>query len=107
MTESKQFVSQGIKGNMPSKPAAKIYNHETDMDDGMLMFAKEIVSNKYDSNYSNHEIAQKLKEAFEQRYYPTWICIVGKSFGCKIEAQPKHYLRFELENKVILLYKFK
>lgn len=93
--------------NVITRPAAKLYNLETDMDDGMLMFAKEIVSNKYDSNYSNQEVAQKLKDAFEQKYYPTWICIVGKNFGCSFEAQPKHYLRFQLENKVIILYKFK
>lgn len=93
--------------NMIQNKPAKLFNLETDMDDGMLLFAKEIVSNKYDSTHSNQEIAQKLKDEFELKYYPTWICIVGKGFGCDVESEPGHYLRFELDNRVILLYKFK
>lgn len=107
MNQSRSIEQRSEVRTTSQRPGAKLFNLETDMDDGMLMFAKEIVRSKYDSNYSNQEIAYKLKEAFEQKYYPTWICIVGKSFGCKIEAQPKHYLRFQLENKVIILYKFK
>ena len=84
----------------------KILILETDMDDDMLVTAIDIVEKTYQFNISNQEIAHKLKEDFESKYYPTWICIVGKSFGCKIKAQMKHYLCFQIENKTIILYKY-
>ena len=81
---------------------------ESDMDDDMQIAAIEIASKDYHiSNLGNHEIAQKLKETFESKYYPTWNCIVGKSFGCKINAQKKHYLCFQIGNRTVILYKFR
>ena len=84
----------------------KVLILETDMDDDMLTTAIDIVEKSYLSNISNQEIAHKLKEDFENKYYPTWICIVGKSFGCKLNAQMKHYLCFQIESKTIILYKY-
>lgn len=84
----------------------KVLILDTDMEDDMLITAIDIVEKTYQSNISNQEIAHKLKEDFESKYYPTWICIVGKSFGCKVNAQMKHYLCFQIGNKTIILYKF-
>jgi dynein light chain LC8-type len=86
----------------------KVFIVETDMEDDMQKFAYEQLkefSNQH-TTISNQEIAQKLKEAFEYQYYPTWVCIVGKNFGCKINAQKKHYLCFQIDNRTIILYKF-
>lgn len=88
------------------KNQEKVLILDTDMEDDMLITAIDIVEKTYQSNISNQEIAFKLKEDFEQKYYPTWICIVGKSFGCKVNAQKKHYLNFQIGNKTIILYKF-
>ena len=86
----------------------KVLIIESDMDDDMQIAAIEIASKDYHiSNLGNHEIAQKLKETFESKYYPTWNCIVGKSFGCKINAQKKHYLCFQIGNRTVILYKFR
>jgi dynein light chain LC8-type len=86
----------------------KVLIIESDMDDDMQIAAIEIASKDYHiSNLGNHEIAQKLKETFESKYYPTWNCIVGKSFGCKINAQKKHYLCFQIGDKTVILYKFR
>lgn len=80
---------------------------DTDMNDEMLSFATttagEMIIN---GKSSNQEIAGKLKEEFDDKYYPTWMCIVGKSFGCKINAQKNHYLCFQIDNKTIILYKY-
>ena len=82
----------------------KVVIIESDMDDDMQFAAMEIASKDYPrSNSSNHEMAKKLKETFESKYYPTWNCIVGKSFG----AQKKHYLCFKIGDKTIILYKFR
>ena len=68
----------------------KVVIIETNMDDDMQFTAMEIASKDYPrSNSNNYEMAKNLKETFESKYYPTWNCIVGKSFGCKINAQKK------------------
>ena len=86
----------------------KVFIIESDMDDDMQFAAIEIASKECPiTSLSNHDIAQKLKEAFESRYYPTWHCIVGKSFGCKINIQKKHYLCFQIGNRTVILYKFR
>ena len=78
------------------------------MDDDMQFTAMEIASKDYPrSNSNNYEMAKNLKETFESKYYQTWNCIVGKSFGCKINAQKKPYLCFKIGDKTIILYKFR
>ena len=86
----------------------KVVIIETNMDDDIQFTAMEIASKDYPrSNSNNYEMAKKLKEIFESKYYLTWNCIVGKSFGCKINAQKKHYLCFKIGDKTIILYKFR
>ena len=77
---------------------------ETEMEDDMVTTALEIVEKNKQLN--NQELCQKFKEEFESKYYPTWICIVGKSFGCKINAQKKHYLCLQYDKKIIIIYKY-
>jgi dynein light chain LC8-type len=72
----------------------------------MRILAINTVERIYDSNISNLEIATQIKETFEKNYYPTWICIVGKNFGCKINAQKRHYFCFQIETRTIILYKY-
>ena len=86
----------------------KVLIIDSDMDDDMQIAAIEIASKDYHiSNLGNHEIAQKLKETFESKYYPTGNCIVGKNFGCKINAQKNHYLCFQIGSRTVILYKFR
>ena len=86
----------------------KVLIIDSDMDDDMQIAAIEIASKDYHiSNLGNHEIAQKLKETFESKYYPTWNGIVGKNFDCKINAQKNHYLCFQIGSRTVILYKFR
>ena len=107
--------SNADTGNVERKSATskylgqeKVVIIESNMDDDMQFTAIEIASKDYPrSNSNNYEMAKKLKEIFESKYYLTWNCIVGKSFGCKINAQKKHYLCFKIGDKTIILYKFR
>ena len=75
----------------------KVVIIESDMDDDMQFAGIKIASKDYPrSNLNNHEMAKKLKETFESKY-----------FGCKINAQKKHYLCFKIGDKTIILYKFR
>ena len=86
----------------------KVVIIESNMDDDMQFSAMEITSKDYPrTNSYNYEMAKKLKETFESKYYPTWNCIVGKSFGCKINTQKNHYLCFKIGDKTVILYKFR
>jgi dynein light chain LC8-type len=77
---------------------------ETEMDDEMIIMALEIVEKN--KKISNQELCKILKEEFDSKYYPTWICIVGTNFGCRVKAQKKHYLCFQYDKKIIILYKY-
>ena len=102
-------------GNFEGKSVAskrlgqeKVVIIESDMDDDMQFVAMEIASKDLPrSNSNNNEMAKKLKETFESKYYPTWNSIVGKNFGCQINAQKKHYLCFKIGDKTIILYKLR
>ena len=102
-------------GNLEGKPVTskrlgqeKVVIIESNMDDDMQFAAMEIASKDYPrSKSNNYEMAKKLKETFESKYYPTLNCIVGKSFGCKINTQKNHYLCFKIGDKTIILYKFR
>lgn len=110
MNVSSSITNKEESKNVPSKREGqeKVLIIESDMDDDMQIAAIEIASKDYHiSNLGNHEIAQKLKDTFESKYYPTWNCIVGKSFGCKINAQKKHYLCFQIGSRTVILYKFR
>jgi dynein light chain LC8-type len=92
---------------IPKQGQEKVLIIESDMDDDMQIAAIEIATkDSHISNIGNHEIAQRLKDAFETKFYPTWVCIVGKSYGCRINAQKKHYLCFQIDNRTVILYKY-
>lgn len=102
-----ETTNQDIKPIHIKPTHDKVIILESDMDDDMQMTAIEVATkDSHISSLSNQEIANRLKEAFEVKYYPTWICIVGKSFGCKINAQKKHYLSFQIDNRIVILYKY-
>jgi len=77
---------------------------ETEMDDEMVMTALEIVEKNKQMN--NQELCQKFKEEFDSKYNPNWVCIVGKSFGCRVVAQKRHYLCFQHDQKIVIIYKY-
>ena len=89
------------------KVTKSVFIIETDMDDDMLISAIDTVEKTYESPISNQEIADKIKAHFESKYYPHWICIVGNSYGCSIKAEEKHYLCFQMDQKTIILFKYR
>ena len=53
----------------------------------------------------DHELARALKKHFDDTFFPTWQCIVGKSFGSDIDYEEKHMLYFTYNSTSILLWK--
>ncbi|MCQ2817251.1 MAG: dynein light chain family protein [archaeon] len=87
----------------------KVLVIDSDMEDDMQKSAIEVANSflKEDPQRNDAEIAKLIKNEFESRYYPTWNCIIGKSFGLKINAQKRHYMCFQIGSRTIILYKFR
>ena len=51
------------------------------------------------------QISEHIKKMFDQKYSPTWHCIVGKNYTADVSYENKCYIFFYLGQLAILLYK--
>ncbi|XP_027265826.1 dynein light chain 1, cytoplasmic [Cricetulus griseus] len=51
------------------------------------------------------ENAAHIKKEFDNKYKPTWHCIVGRNFGSSVTHETKHFNYFYLGQVAILLFK--
>ncbi|EAX74587.1 Dynein light chain type 1 family protein [Trichomonas vaginalis G3] len=56
-----------------------------DMRDSLTTIFKESIQETDDLN----EIAQKIKQSFDNKYFEGWNCIVGRQFGSSVTAIEK------------------
>lgn len=64
---------------MMSKEKAVIKN--ADMSEEMQQAAVDIANRAVSQNNVEKDIAAQIKKEFDNRYSPTWHCIVGRNFG--------------------------
>ncbi|ETV87314.1 hypothetical protein H257_00935 [Aphanomyces astaci] len=57
------------------------------------------------ANVIEKDIATDMKKFFDQKYGPTWHCIVGKAFGCSVAYDTQFLLFFRLDQLYMLLFK--
>ena len=50
-------------------------------------------------------LAKNIKRDFDQRFHPTWQCVVGKNFGSDIGYYEKNMIYFYVGATGILLWK--
>lgn len=67
--------------------------------------ALEIASKAIKTHQMEKDIASFIKKEFDKRYYPTWQCIVGRSFGADVAYENKHFIFFYVGQMSILLWK--
>ena len=51
------------------------------------------------------DIAAFIETEFNERYSPTWHCVVGGNFGPFVAHETKHFIYFHLGQVAILLFK--
>eukprot|EP00818_Percolomonas_sp_WS_P002822 CAMPEP_0117438240 /NCGR_PEP_ID=MMETSP0759-20121206/1951_1 /TAXON_ID=63605 /ORGANISM="Percolomonas cosmopolitus, Strain WS" /LENGTH=89 /DNA_ID=CAMNT_0005229925 /DNA_START=128 /DNA_END=397 /DNA_ORIENTATION=- len=51
------------------------------------------------------DIAAHIKKHFDQKYNPTWHCVVGRNFGSYVTHETKNFLYFYLGQVAVLLWK--
>lgn len=57
------------------------------------------------ANAIEKDLATDMKKYFDQKYGPTWHCIVGKRFGCSIAYDTQFLLFFQADQYNVLLFK--
>ena len=73
----------------------------------MRLKAIEFVQQKVTrtSKFQDVDLAKELKKTFDETFFPTWQCVVGKNFGSDISFEDKHMLYFHFNSTAILLWR--
>ena len=57
---------------------------------------------KYDQEL---ELASYLKRYFDEKYQPTWHCVVGQKFGSCVSFEDGYFIHFYIEKTAIVLFR--
>ena len=81
-----------------------------DMDDHgvhgeMKNDALKVAAAAIDGNQEEKDISKHIKVHFDQKYGPTWHCIVGSDFRAFVTHESKHFIFFYVGKLAICLYK--
>mmetsp|Transcript_40909 Transcript_40909/g.41785 ORF Transcript_40909/g.41785 Transcript_40909/m.41785 type:complete len:99 (-) Transcript_40909:22-318(-) len=81
-----------------------------DMDDHgvhgeMRNDAMNIAAVALEANPEEKDISRHIKTYFDQKYGPTWHCIVGSDFRAFVTHEAKHFIFFYIGKTAICLYK--
>ena len=88
-------------------PSAKMV---CDMDDHgvhgeMKNDALKVAAAAIEGNQEEKDISKHIKAHFDQKYGPTWHCIVGSDFRAFVTHESKHFIFFYVGKLAICLYK--
>lgn len=76
-----------------------------EMSDTMRDDAIKEASFAAEKESSEKDISRAVKNYFDNKYSPTWHCIVGKNFNAYVSYEAKHFIFFYVKQVAILLYK--
>eukprot|EP01054_Gregarina_sp_Poly1_P011159 Gregarina_sp_Poly_1__11158@NODE_908_length_5757_cov_78_501406_g647_i0_p6_GENE_NODE_908_length_5757_cov_78_501406_g647_i0NODE_908_length_5757_cov_78_501406_g647_i0_p6_ORF_typecomplete_len112_score10_78Dynein_light/PF01221_18/3_3e26_NODE_908_length_5757_cov_78_501406_g647_i0196531 len=51
------------------------------------------------------EVAEYIKQKFDERFGPKWHCVVGRHFASHVSYEPNHYVYLKVGREVVLLFK--
>ena len=78
---------------------------DADMSEDMQQEAIDCATTALDKSNIESDIAAYIKKEFDQKYDPTWHCIVGRNFGSYVTREANHFIYFYLGHVAILLFK--
>ena len=80
--------------------------HVVDMEAEMQLFAKNKITEAFDTLTKESKIADFLTSAFFRQFTGSWNCIVGKNFGSHVVQMTQSYLFCTYNSEIsILLWK--
>ncbi|KAL1807374.1 hypothetical protein ACET3Z_024364 [Daucus carota] len=83
----------------------KVVIKSADMKEDMQLQAIDIAIAAYEKHGVEKDVAEYIKKEFDNKYGPTWHCIVGKNFGSYVTHETHHFVYFYLDAKAVLLFK--
>ncbi|KAL8481488.1 hypothetical protein ACS0TY_027843 [Phlomoides rotata] len=73
--------SEDRKSSSGSNPGKKVIIKSADMKEDIQKEAVDIAVAAFEKFNVEKDVAEHIKKMFDQKYGPTWHCIVGKNFG--------------------------
>jgi dynein light chain LC8-type len=83
----------------------KVIIKNADMEEEMQKEAVDCATKAMEQFSIEKDIAAYIKKEFDNKYGPTWHCIVGRNFGSYVTHETKHFIYFYLGQLAILLFK--
>lgn len=77
----------------------------TDMCDDMKQDALQCATQAFENHTVDAERAEAIKKKFDDKYSPTWHCIVGREFGSYVTHKSRHLIHFKVGHVAIQLFK--
>ena len=76
-----------------------------EMEQEMKDFAVETGIYATQTKSTEQEISSYIKKVFEERFQPSWHCIVGRNFGAHVTFEARNYIYFYIGQMGVLLFK--
>ncbi|KAF0684103.1 Aste57867_23890 [Aphanomyces stellatus] len=95
----------GAEGGVVERRMPKITLLRVEMTTAMKDEAINHLGDTLAANAIEKDIATDMKKYFDQKYGPTWHCIVGKAFGCSVAYDTQFLLFFRMDQLYMLLFK--
>ena len=76
-----------------------------EMEQEMKDFAIETGIYATQAKSTEQEISSYIKKVFEERFQPSWHCIVGRNFGAHVTFEARNYIYFYIGQMGVLLFK--
>ncbi|KAG8372935.1 hypothetical protein BUALT_Bualt12G0118800 [Buddleja alternifolia] len=97
--------ANGRTSSSGSNPEKKVVIKSADMKEDMQKEAIDIAIAAFEKCSVEKDAAENIKKMFDNKYGPTWHCIVGKNFGSYVTHETNHFVYFYLDSKAVLLFK--
>ncbi|XP_071477250.1 dynein light chain LC6, flagellar outer arm-like [Diadema antillarum] len=83
----------------------KLVIKNVDMTEDMQNDATDLATEAFEKFNVEKDVASFIKKDFDEKYSPTWHCIVGKNFGSFVTHETKHFIYFYVGSMAVLLFK--
>jgi dynein light chain LC8-type len=79
--------------------------HKLDIQEQMKKRAYDLAVESMQKFSVEKDIADNVKEKFDEEFLPSWQCIVGKDFAVSFSHESENFLFFAIDNMYFLLFK--
>ncbi len=88
-----------------SASSSKAVVKMADMENEMLEFAIAQATYAQENLLGDKEVARHLKQQFEDKYKPTWHCLVGRNFASYVTHEKASCCYFYIGQMGVMLWK--